>query len=171
MDVKRYSHADAVNIREMILDMHDAAYRDESDTFHSRERFSEFFDHWSSKVEWSCVVGFVDSSPVGFAYGSSFDSGGWWQGSERPGTVGPDATVFGLSDLTVVQSWRKTGVSARLHDAVINSRGSDVATLLVDTEHTKVSALYERWGYEKVGEQKPFEDSPIFAIMVKRLRP
>ncbi|WP_347404485.1 hypothetical protein [Streptomyces sp. MST-110588] len=49
----------------------------------------------------------------------------------------------------------------------MDSRGDDVATLLVDVTHGKVQALYERWGYEKVGEQKPFDDSPVFAVMVK----
>ncbi|WP_206603704.1 hypothetical protein [Streptomyces sp. CB03238] len=41
--------------------------------------------------------------------------------------------------------------------------------LLVDVRHPKVQALYETWGHEKLGEQKPFDDSPVFAIMVKRL--
>ncbi|WP_459250997.1 GNAT family N-acetyltransferase [Streptomyces youssoufiensis] len=79
--------------------------------------------------------------------------------------------VIGLSELLVLKEWRKTGTSQRLHDAVVSSRGDEVATLLVDVAHPKVVELYERWGYEKVGEQKPFEDSPVFDIMVKRLYP
>ncbi|MFT2020247.1 GNAT family N-acetyltransferase [Streptomyces sp. 796.1] len=170
MEMKLYSHADAASIREMVLDLHDAVYGEEGDTFHSRERFGEFYDHWSSKDEWSCAVSFTDGTPVGFAYGSPFGPGGWWKGSERPAAVGPDDTVFGFSELLVMQEARKTGLSGRLHDAVVTSRGNDVATLLVDTAHPKVQALYESWGYAKADEQKPFDDSPIFAVLVKRLR-
>jgi hypothetical protein len=43
-------------------------------------------------------------------------------------------------------------------------------TLLVDAEHDKVQRLYESWGYRKIQEQKPFEDSPLFAVMVRDLR-
>ncbi|MEU1072016.1 MULTISPECIES: hypothetical protein [unclassified Streptomyces] len=51
----------------------------------------------------------------------------------------------------------------------MDSRDDDFATLLVDTTHPKVQALYETWQYKKVGTQKPFEDSPVFTIMVKPL--
>nr|WP_313897005.1 acetyltransferase [Streptomyces sp. GC420] len=42
--------------------------------------------------------------------------------------------------------------------------------LLVDVTHPKVQALYEAWGYAGVGEQQPFADSPVYAVMVKDLR-
>ena len=44
------------------------------------------------------------------------------------------------------------------------------ARLLVDITHPKVQALYETWGYARVGEQQPFADSPVYAVMVKDLR-
>jgi hypothetical protein len=42
--------------------------------------------------------------------------------------------------------------------------------LLVDVTHPKVQSLYETWGYDKVGEQRPFADSPTYAVMVRELR-
>ncbi|MDH6623899.1 hypothetical protein M2271_001691 [Streptomyces sp. LBL] len=33
-----------------------------------------------------------------------------------------------------------------------------------------MQALYGPWGYAKVGEQQPFADSPLFAVMVKDLQ-
>ncbi|WP_455356348.1 GNAT family N-acetyltransferase [Streptomyces sp. SYSU K217416] len=169
MDLKTYAHKDAADIREMLLDMHDAVYDGEEDRFHERERFAWFVDHWSSKESWSCVVGFEQGAPTGFAYGAAFDTRGWWKGSDRPASIAPEATVFALSELMVVEKWRKTGVSTQLHEALVDSRAEDIATLLVDVTHPKVQALYETWGYGKLGEQKPFDDSPVFAIMVKRL--
>ncbi|GAA4705149.1 hypothetical protein GCM10023324_69840 [Streptomyces youssoufiensis] len=171
MRLRTYSHTDAAHIRETILDLHSAVHSDTSDPFHSRERFSWFYERWSGKPSWSCVVGFDNEVPTGFAYGASFAPGGWWKGSERPSSVPEGVPVIGLSELLVLKEWRKTGTSQRLHDAVVSSRGDEVATLLVDVAHPKVVELYERWGYEKVGEQKPFEDSPVFDIMVKRLYP
>jgi hypothetical protein len=42
-------------------------------------------------------------------------------------------------------------------------------TLLVNPKagDGKVQAVYERWGYEKIGEQQPFADSPVFAAMMR----
>ncbi|MFE6776551.1 GNAT family N-acetyltransferase [Streptomyces sp. NPDC057702] len=171
MKLSAYTSADAADIRETVLDMHDAVHRDPGDPFPSRERFGQFYDMWSAHPSWSCVVAFDGESAAGFAYGSTSGSGGWWKGSERPGSVPLGDSVFGLSELLVLGAWRRTGTSERLHDAVVRSRGDDVSTLLVDVSHPKVVALYERWGYAKVGEQKPFEDSPVFGVMVKRLAP
>ncbi|EMF50936.1 acetyltransferase [Streptomyces sp. SID5476] len=36
--------------------------------------------------------------------------------------------------------------------------------------HSKVQELYESWGYAKAGEQQPFANSPVYAVMVTDLR-
>ncbi|WP_125262301.1 GNAT family N-acetyltransferase [Streptomyces alboflavus] len=169
MDLKTYTHQDAAAIRGMLLDMQDAVYDGEADRFRARERFAQFVDMWSSKEGWSCVIGFDEGEPTGFAYGAPFGAGGWWKGSARPTSVAPEASVFALSELKVLKKWRKTGASEELHRALVLTRDEGVATLLVDVTHPKVVSLYERWGYVKVGEQKPYEDSPTFAIMAKHL--
>ncbi len=81
MDLKTYFQKDAAGIREMLLDMHDAVYDGEEDRFHERERFAWFVDRWSSKQSWCCVVGFDKGAPTGFAYGATFENGGWWKGA------------------------------------------------------------------------------------------
>jgi len=43
--------------------------------------------------------------------------------------------------------WRKQGISERLHEALLKERTEDLA-----------------------GEQQPFADSPVYAVMVKDLR-
>lgn len=169
MELSYYGPQDARDIRTMLLDIHDDAYAGDPAEFNSRERFAEFVDAWSGKDTWSCVVGFEDGAPVGYAYGAQFSPGGWWSGSETPESVTADTRVFALSELMVVPKWRKTGASAQLHDALLRHQDTDVMTLFVDTTHPKVVALYESWGYRQVDESKPFEDSPLFAVMLKEL--
>jgi ribosomal protein S18 acetylase RimI-like enzyme len=154
----------------MLLDIHDAVYEGEEGTFDSRDRFAQFVDGWSGREGWACVVGFDEGQAVGFAYGAPFSPGGWWRGSERPQDLGPEERVFALSELMVLRHRRKTGASVKLHEALIGGRDEEAVTLFVDASHPKVQALYESWGYEKVDESKPFDDSPTFAVMLKRLK-
>ncbi|MEU8569142.1 GNAT family N-acetyltransferase [Streptomyces pathocidini] len=164
-----YGHSEAAGIRELLLDVHADAYSDSDAEFDSRERFAWFVDHWSGLDGFACVVGYDGDEPVGFSYGAPLVAGReWWRGHFEPGL---ESRTFGLSELLVRPGWRKAGISARLHDALVDRRAEDLAVLLVDREHPKVQALYEAWGYRKIGERKPFEDSPTFAVMVKRLRP
>ncbi|MFF6898630.1 MULTISPECIES: hypothetical protein [Streptomyces] len=53
-----------------------------------------------------------------------------------------------------------TGRAQHIHDALIQSVDVDFVTLLVDSTHSKVQALYEKWGYEKRDEAQTADDSP-----------
>ncbi|MEV6750589.1 hypothetical protein AB0N21_40825 [Streptomyces sp. NPDC051080] len=48
-------------------------------------------------------------------------------------------------------------------------RPEQLTTLLVDTTHPRVQALYETWGYHKIGERQPFPDSPLHTVMLRGL--
>lgn len=67
------------------------------------------------------------------------------------------------------EPWRKTGTAELLNRTLMGTREDDLAVLLVDVTHPKVRALYESWGYRKVGEDQPFPDSPVFAVMMAEL--
>ncbi|MFI0217801.1 GNAT family N-acetyltransferase [Streptomyces lydicus] len=167
MDLKRYTHADARNVRSLLLDIHDEAYVDDPNPFHSRERFSYFVDLWSSRKDWQCVSGWEEGRAIGCAYGSMFKPGGWWKGHHRPANArGP---IFALSQLMVVPQWRGTGRAQQIHDALLESVEANIVTLTVDATHHKVQALYERWEYVKVGEAKPSDDSPLYAVMAREM--
>ncbi|MFE4367838.1 GNAT family N-acetyltransferase [Streptomyces sp. NPDC056835] len=167
MDLKHYTHADARHVRSLLLDIHDEAYADDPTPFNSRERFSYFVDLWSAREDWHCVSGWEEGGPVGYAYGSKFKPGGWWKGHRRPSAL--RGSVFALSELMVVPKWRGTGRAHQIHDELLESVSADVVTLLVDTEHPKVQDLYERWSYSKEGEAKSSDDSPLYAVMVRKL--
>ncbi|MFI5945606.1 GNAT family N-acetyltransferase [Streptomyces uncialis] len=166
MDLRRHTHADAQHVRSLLLDLHDAAYVDNPDPFHSRERFSCFLDLWSSRENWQCVSGWEASGPVGYAYDSMLKPGGWWKGHARPlGLRGP---VFALSELMVVPEWRGTGRARQLHEALLAPVPARVVTLLVETGKPRVQALYESWGYDKAGETSTCDDSPTSSVMVRK---
>lgn len=169
VEFRRYGNSDAGSVTETLLDMHSVIHSDSDDPFRKRERFAGFVAHWSKIEGWSCVIGYDAGDPVGFAYGAPFRAGKWWSGGRLPD--GMEGASFALSELMVLPRWRKTGISSQLHEALVGTRSELRATLLVDAAHPKVQALYEGWGYEKVDEQKPFNDSPVFAVMVKRLGP
>lgn len=167
MDLRRYGHADAQDVRSMLLDIHDEVYADDPDPFHSRERFTYFLELWSSRKNWSCVSGWENGGPVGFAYGSVLAPGGWWKGSTRPSDLrGP---VFALSELMVLPRWRGTGRAKKIHDALIAPVHARVVSLQVEIAHKKVVRLYESWGYRKVDESKSHDDSPPYAVMLADL--
>ncbi|MER7046279.1 GNAT family N-acetyltransferase [Streptomyces jumonjinensis] len=167
MDLKRYTHADARDVRSLLLDIHDEAYADTPDEFHSRERFSYFVDRWSSREDWLCISGWEQGGPVGCAYGSMFKPGGWWKGHPRPREL--RGSVFALSELMVVSKWRGTKRAQKIHDALLKEVTADMVSLTVETERPRVQAMYERWNYAKVGEAMPSDDSPLYAVMVRKL--
>ncbi|MFI1676039.1 GNAT family N-acetyltransferase [Streptomyces sp. NPDC020607] len=167
MDLKRYGHADARDVRSLLLDIHDEVYASDPDPFHERERWTHFLDLWSSRENWRCIFGWEDGGPVGFAYGAVLKPGGWWAGSKRPSDLrGP---VFALSELMVLPRWQGTGRAKPIHDALIGPVQARVSSLQVEIDHPKVVRLYETWGYRKVDEFKPADDSPVYAAMVKDL--
>ncbi|MGW1412665.1 N-acetyltransferase family protein [Streptomyces sp. NPDC002403] len=167
--ISRYGHADLPAVRQILLDVHADAYATEmDDPFHQTEKFAWFVDHWGARPSFDCVIAFDAGQPAGFAYGATAALGReTWRGHLSP-TPTP-GTTFALSELMVRPKWRGTGLAQRLHDALLDSRPEQLVTLLVDTTHPRVQALYEAWGYHKIGERRPFPDSPLYAVMLRGL--
>ncbi|AEW94082.1 MULTISPECIES: GNAT family N-acetyltransferase [Streptomycetaceae] len=169
LTLRHHNRDSAAQIRDLLLDIHDECYADSTDEFDQRERFAWFVDHWSSSPGFSCVIGYEGEQAVGYAYGAAApESREWWRGTKYQPHNGHRAT-YHLSELMVRPKWRKTGAAQSIHEALFAERPEHLAALLVDTEHPKVQALYEGWGYRKVGEDRPFADAPLFAVMVREL--
>lgn len=164
--MRHYTHADLPRIRQTLIDVHAAAYADQMGEF--AQRFPWFVDHWGSQPGFSCIVGYDGGEPIGFAYGApATPDREWWREHLHPAPA--KTRTFSLSELMLHPSYRKTGSAKRLHHTLLGSRDEDLAVLLVDTLHPRVQALYETWGYRKVGERRPFPDSPVFAVMLTQL--
>lgn len=168
-DLRHFKHGSLPKgFRQLLLDVHADAYADAMDDFH--QRFGWFVDHWSSAEGFTCVVAYDGAEPTGFAYGAPATPGReWWRSTSYEPANGRTST-YSVSELMVRPRWRKQGISEELHEALLSERREDLAVLLVDPTHPKVQALYESWGYSKVGERQPFADSPVYAVMVKDLR-
>ncbi|MFH9677833.1 GNAT family N-acetyltransferase [Streptomyces sp. NPDC017405] len=167
IDLRRFGHEDLPAIRQTLLDVHADAYADEMDD-EFNQRFPWFVDHWGGHPGFACVIGYDGDEPVGFAYGAPATEGReWWR--EHLDEPPADDSTFSVSELMVRPQWRKTGTAERLHEALIENRTEALAVLLVDPGHPKVEALYETWGYRRIGNRQPFPDSPNFTVMLRDL--
>ncbi|MEU1800607.1 GNAT family N-acetyltransferase [Streptomyces sp. NPDC019937] len=167
LNVRHFTHVDLPEIRQTLIDLHAIAEGDAmEDEFN--QRFPWFVDHWGGRPGFACVIAFDGDKAVGFAYGAPGTPGReWWREHLDPAPE-KDLT-FSYSELAVIPAWRKQGVAERLTRALLEKRDEDLVVLLVDTEHPRVQALYESWGFRKVGEDQPFPDSPVFAVMLAEL--
>lgn len=167
LEIRRFAHADLPEIRQTLIDVHtDAQAEAMEDEFN--QRFPWFVDHWGGHPGFSCVIAYDGDKAVGFAYGAPGSPGReWWREYVDPAPE-KDRT-FSYSELAVSPGWRKQGMSERLTRTLMEGRDEDLVVLLVDIEHPRVQALYESWGFRKVGERQPFPDSPVFAVMLAEL--
>jgi ribosomal protein S18 acetylase RimI-like enzyme len=164
--VRHYTHDDLAQIRQTIIDIHADAYADNMTEFD--ERFPWFVDHWGGNPGYACVIAYDGDEPAGFAYGApATPQREWWR--EHLDPAPEKSRTFSFSEMAVRTKYRKTGAAELLARTLMEGRDEDLAVLLVDTEHPRVQALYESWGYRKVGERQPFPDSPVYAVMLTEL--
>ncbi|MFD9637132.1 GNAT family N-acetyltransferase [Streptomyces violascens] len=168
VDLRHYGHDDFDDIRQTLLDVHADAYADRA---HEEfiQRFPWFVDQWGNRTRFACVVAYDGSEPIGFTYGAPGEPGReWWRDylAEPPA----DPSTFSVSELMLKVKWRKRGLGERLHTALLDGRPEALAVLTVDTKRPRLRALYEGWGYRKIGERQPFPDSPLYAVMLLDLK-
>ncbi|MFD8144439.1 GNAT family N-acetyltransferase [Streptomyces sp. NPDC059708] len=169
LELVHHDHSTAKAIRQTLIDVHAEVYADQKDDPFV-QRFPWFVDHWSGNPGFTCVIGYDQGEPVGYAYGAAQREGGeWWRGHTPQPAAG--GRTYAVSEIMVRPRWRKTGTARRIHEALLDGRPESLAVLLVDTAHPRVQNLYETWHYTQVGTQQPFPDSPLFAVMVRTLRP
>jgi GNAT superfamily N-acetyltransferase len=162
-------------IRPVLVDVYGEVYGHNAaqDPFHSVERFEERLSGHASGSSWACVIGDINGETVGYAYGR-LDSTREWREVLNP--TEPDVReygeqgTFGLCEIMVRTPWRGKGIARGIHDELMRLRTEARSSLLVDNDHPKVRALYQSWGYRKVGQMQPFDDSPRYDAMVLSLK-
>ncbi|MDH6626605.1 ribosomal protein S18 acetylase RimI-like enzyme [Streptomyces sp. LBL] len=116
------------------------------------------------------MIAYDGDEAVGFAYGApATPYREWWREHLKPAPEPGKDRTFSYSELAVRTAYRKRGVSQLVSRALLGERDEDFVVLLVDTEHPRVQATYESWGFWKVGERQPFPDSPVYAVMLSEL--
>jgi GNAT superfamily N-acetyltransferase len=66
-------------------------------------------------------------------------------------------------------AWRRQGIARRLHDEPLSGRSEVLGTILVDPKNTPARSAYYSWGWEKPGDIRPFDNSPVFESLTKQL--
>ncbi|MFE0421151.1 GNAT family N-acetyltransferase [Streptomyces sp. NPDC058953] len=168
LELRHFTHDDLPGIRPTLIDIFTDAYQDTIEEDEFQQRFPWFVDHWGGHQDFACVIAYDGDDAIGFAYGApAVRDREWWR--EHLDRAPEPNRTFSYSELAVRVKWRRRGAAELLSRTLLDARSEDLAVLLVDVEHPRVQALYESWGFRKVGERRPFPDSPQFAVMLAEL--
>ncbi|MEU8550976.1 GNAT family N-acetyltransferase [Streptomyces roseoverticillatus] len=171
---------DVDDVRQTILDMHAEVRGDfglMSKPFNAVERFDERLTAYAQRPGWEAVIARTGTGePAGFCFGTPLAPHSAWWAAMRPPLPDGYTTETGhrtlaFQEICVRKPWRGRGIARRLHDELLVGHTEERVTLLVDPTvgDGRVRAVYESWGYEQIGQQKPFDDSPTFTVMVRDL--
>jgi GNAT superfamily N-acetyltransferase len=171
----RITHFDTAGARAMteaLVSVYAEIYAHKADDpFYSVERYAERLRAHSSGPGYELVVGRIDGTIVGYAYGVPLPAGtAWWNGLVDP--LPPELIeetgrrTFALNEIMVRQAWRRGGVARRLHDDLMAGRTEERATLLVEQGNAPARTAYRRWGWREIGYLQPFPDAPVYASML-----
>ncbi|MEJ2862167.1 GNAT family N-acetyltransferase [Actinomycetospora flava] len=139
--------------------------------------FSDFAESLPRRAEvpsFRVVVASSDGDVVGFALGHQLTPNTkWWDGALEPPpsdvTTEWSGRTFAVIELAVRGPWRKQGYAAQLHAHLIAGLTEERLTLLVRPDAEPAHKAYTSWGYEQVGQIKPFADAPIYDAMLRPL--
>lgn len=164
-------------LREPLMDVYRDAYADKLDhPFFTEPRMWERLEAYASRAGFTLVLAYVNGALVGYALGNTFVAGSKW-GQGMITEVDPALLVedgkrtFGFNYIMVRHAWRRRQIAKALHDALIATRFEQRACLLVLPENVAARSAYEKWGWYKIGDLKPFDDAPTYDAMLLDLRP
>ncbi|WP_329457709.1 GNAT family N-acetyltransferase [Streptomyces sp. NBC_01497] len=162
--------------RDALADLYEKAYAEKLDgAFRSRAGFLDRLGMYVGRQRFELVSAHDGDALAGYIFGFAIaPSGTWWEGfrDEVPADVlewTRAEEVFAISELMVRPEWRRRGIARRLHDTLLEGRGEALATILVDPKNIPARTAYYAWGWEKLGDIQPFDDSPVFESLTKRL--
>lgn len=125
----------------------------------TREKSSAFRERATAAlqaVNYSLVTAHAGDQLVGFVFGYSLrPERGWWDGlSPEPPegfTAETGSRTVVLAEIEVRRAWQGKGIGRLLHDTFLSRRTEERATLASNPRATDTHALYERWGWHKMG--------------------
>lgn len=107
-------------------------------------------------VNYSLVSAHAGDEMVGFAFGYSLQpESGWWDGLSPAPPEGflkeTGSRTVVLSEIEVRRARQGKGLGRAVHDAFLSQRAEERATLASNPKAVDTHALYEHWGWQKMG--------------------
>ncbi|NUT36209.1 MAG: GNAT family N-acetyltransferase [Hamadaea sp.] len=176
LDLRLLSASDLPSHRDEMLDVYRDAYADKiANAFFAEQRYWDRVEAYAEREGFGLVMGYVRGEGlVGYALGYPLPaSSRWWAGLVTP--VEPSLTeetgrrTFALNYVMTRRAYRRRGIARALHDALMHSRTEERATLLVLPDNVAAVSAYRAWGWEKIGELRPFDDAPKYDAMILKL--
>jgi GNAT superfamily N-acetyltransferase len=140
---------------------------------------AQFIDHYlvhTQRAGMRLIVARDGEEVIGFTYGFLLPSDtGWWKNVDQPlpdDFTREDGTrTWAIIELAVRKPWRRRGIGAALHAALLEGLRVDRVTLTVrpEPEAAAAQSAYAHWGYRSIGVAHPWEEAPFYTAMVLEL--
>ncbi|NUT37091.1 MAG: GNAT family N-acetyltransferase [Hamadaea sp.] len=172
MALARGGQAEAHRQCERLIAVYREVYRDNlHDPFYSAPRYRDRLMAYATRDGFTLVTGEIEGELVGYALGATLPAGTrWWNGLHAPMSpqlIAEDGRrTFALNEIMVREPWRRRGHARALHDALLDGRPEQRATLLVDPANEPARSAYLSWGWLDFGLVTPFPDSPTFDALL-----
>ncbi|WP_432973658.1 GNAT family N-acetyltransferase [Dactylosporangium sp. CA-233914] len=147
------------------------------DPFFHPDRFWErLVDMYSQAQGFELIGGYVDGQMIGYGFGCT-------RAADRAGSIWDDVRntipnfaipaepqpVFIFNEFAVHPDHQNRGYGRRILEALLVRRSEAIANLYVRPDNP-ARAHYLAWGWRKIAQKKPFDDSPTFDSLIKDLR-
>ncbi|CAM5724869.1 GNAT family N-acetyltransferase [Streptomyces fumanus] len=139
--------------------------------------FTEHYRTHTRRPGMRLVLAREGEEVVGFGYGYRLAPDTRWWHNLRDVELPEDFTredgrrTFAVIELAVRKPWRRRGVAAGLHAALLDGLDAERVTLTVrpEPEAAPARCAYAAWGYRRVGVSRPWEGAPFYVCMVRGL--
>ncbi|MGB6161745.1 MAG: GNAT family N-acetyltransferase [Pseudonocardiaceae bacterium] len=158
LDLAYHTSAETTELMDELCDVYADAYGavPGEDTRVKSSAFRERASAALHGVNYSLVTARIGDQLVGLAFGYSlWPERGWWDGLQPPPPEGfteeTGSRTVVLPEIEVRRAWQGRGLGRTVHDAFLSRRAEARATLASNVHATGTHALYERWGWRKMG--------------------
>ncbi|MBL6278235.1 GNAT family N-acetyltransferase [Micromonospora fiedleri] len=176
----RVNAADAAGLMDTLCEVYADAYGEVpgEDANVKTDAFRDRATAALSARNYELVTARTGDELVGFVFGYSLrQDRNWFAGLDpapEPGFTderGGERTVV-LAEIEVRKAWQGKGVGRGLHNEFLSGRREERATLTANPVATATHALYQRWGWQRVGTipGRPGAYYREYAMFVRQLR-
>lgn len=176
----RHSGGDAAMALDDFLPAYEEVYAEPPYSEGPRDvaEFIEHYDVHAHRPGMRVVLARDGDELVGFTYGYYLAADTRWWANIQDTELSSEFTreggrrTFVILEMAVRKPWRRRGISAALHDRLLDGIEAERVTLTVrpEPEAAPARSAYLSWGYKPVGTSHPWDDAPLYDCMVRPLR-